>query len=143
MIGALVAKRAIKSAFEALNEGNLDKFTKAWSKDFIFIYPGRVKAGGKFTGSVDARSWFENFIMQFPQRKFTINRVGVTNMFDMAGNNTIFAELNVELTNKSGYNCSNSGISMIRLKKGKVVSAEDFLRMIDGEEYEKGWEDFD
>ena len=91
MIGAIVAKQAIKSAFDALNKGNLEKFLKAWSENGIFIYPGKVKAGGQFAGKPEIKRWFEEFIKQFPQRKFTVKHVGVDNIFDMAGYNTLFA----------------------------------------------------
>lgn len=30
MIGAIIARQAVKSGFDALNESNLDKFMKAW-----------------------------------------------------------------------------------------------------------------
>jgi hypothetical protein len=59
----------------------------------------------------------------------------------MAGNNTLFAQLDVELTNKDGQRAVNSGITMIQIKGAKVVRAEDFLRIIDGNDYKKGWGD--
>ena len=141
MIGTIITKQAIRSAFNALNKGDLEKFTKTWSENIIFFYPGKVKAGGQFTGKYQVKKWFEEFIKQFPQRKFTIKHVGVDNIFDMAGNNTIFAHLNIELINKDGYKATNSAVSVIKLKGSKVINVEDFLKIVDGDDYKRGWGD--
>ena len=50
MIGAIIARQAVKSGFDALNERNLDKFMKVWADNCIWIYPGKVTAGGRFVG---------------------------------------------------------------------------------------------
>ena len=141
MVGAIIAKRAIRSAFGALNRGDIDTFMRAWSENCIFVYPGRVHAGGQFIGKPQARLWFERFIKQFPQRKFTVNHVAVDGILDMVGNNTIFAQLDLQLTNKNGLKCTNSGVSMIKLEGSKVTRVEDFLRIIDGDDYQRGWGD--
>ncbi len=91
MVGAIIAKLAVKSGFDALNKGDLEKFMKAWNENGIFIYTGKVKAGGQFAEKPEIKRWFEGFIRQFPERKFTIKHVGVENIFDIAGNNTILA----------------------------------------------------
>lgn len=141
MIGAIIAKMAIRAAFDALNKGNLKKFLKAWNNNGIFIYPGKVKAGGKFVGKPEIEKWFEEFIEQFPYRKFKVKHVGVDNIFDMTGNNTLFAHLDLELTNKDGFKAANSAVTVIQLKRGKVIYAEDFLKISDGDDYKRGWGD--
>jgi ketosteroid isomerase-like protein len=141
MIGSIIARKAIKAGFDAINEGNIDKFMRSWRDDATFYYPGRVKAGGEYIGKDQIRKWFEGFVRQFPQRKFTINYVGVDNIFDVLGNNTLFAQLDLELINKNGFNCTNSGVSCIKIQGAKIVKVEDFLKKIDGEEYTKGWEE--
>jgi len=139
MVGAIIAKLAVKSGFDALNKGDLEKFMKAWNENGIFVYTGKVKAGGKFAGKPEVKRWFEGFIRQFPQRKFTVKHVGVENIFDIAGNNTIFAQLDLELTNKDGLKCTNSAVSMIKIKGTKIIYVKDFLEISDGDDYKRGW----
>jgi ketosteroid isomerase-like protein len=141
MIGAIIAKHAIKSGFNALNEGDLEKFMKAWSEDCIWIYPGKVKAGGRFAGKAEVKNWFGEFIRQFPQRKFILNHVGVEDIFDLAGSNTISAQWDLELTNKDGFNLTNSGVTILKLKGSKVIQGEDFLSTSDGDDYKRAWGD--
>ncbi len=143
MIGAIIAKQAIRSGFDALNKGDLENFLKPWSQDCVFIYTGKIKAGGRFTGKLEATRWFEEFITQFPQRKFTVRHVGVENILDMAGNNTIFAQLDLELTNKKGLKCTNSVVSVVKIKGAKIIYAKDFLEISDGDDYKRGWGDIE
>lgn len=46
MIGAIVARKGVKSGFDALYERNIDKFMKAWGDNCIWIYPGNIFALG-------------------------------------------------------------------------------------------------
>jgi ketosteroid isomerase-like protein len=141
MVGALIAKQAIRSGFDALNKGDLEKFLKAWSENAIWIYPGKVKAGGQFVGKAEVKRWFEEFIKQFPQMKFILKNVGVDNIFDMVGNNTIFAQWDLELTNKDGLKSTNSGVTVLKIKGSKVIHGEDFMTTIDGDDYKRAWGD--
>jgi ketosteroid isomerase-like protein len=141
MIGAIIAKQAIKSGFDALNEGNLDKFMAAWSDNCIWIYPGKVTAGGRFTGKAEVIKWFKNFIQQFPQRKFTLNHIGIGNIFAMGGNNIVSAVWDLELTNKDGLKAYNAGVTVLKISGSKIVQGEDFLRTADGDDYKRAWGD--
>jgi ketosteroid isomerase-like protein len=141
MIGAIIARQAVKSGFDALNEGNLDKFMKAYSDNCVWIYPGKVTAGGRYAGKAEVRKWFEKFIQQFPQRKFTLNHIGVGNIFAMGGNNTISAQWDLELTNKDGIKGSNSGVTLLIIRGSKVVQGEDFMKITDGDDYKRSWGD--
>ena len=141
MVGAIIAKQAIRSGFDALNKGNLEKFLKAWSENCIFIYTGKVKAGGQFAGKPKVKRWFEEFIKQFPQRNFIIKHVGFENIFDMLGNNTIFAQLDLELINKNGVKCTNNVVSVVKIKGSKIIYVKDYLEISDGDDYKRGWGD--
>jgi ketosteroid isomerase-like protein len=141
MIGAIIAKQAIKSGFDALNNGNLDKFMEAWSDNCIWIYPGKVTAGGRFTGKAEVTNWFEKFIQQFPQRKFTLTHIGIGNIFAMGGNNIVSALWDLELTNKDGVKITNAGVTVLTIKGSKIVHGEDFLRTSDGDDYKRAWGD--
>jgi hypothetical protein len=48
MIGALISKKAIANAFEAMNQHDLSKFMSTWRDDGVFFYPGEISASGTF-----------------------------------------------------------------------------------------------
>ena len=141
MIGAIMTKRAVRSAFDALNKGDVEKMLNHWKEDCSFFYPGKVKAGGLYKGKSQFKKWLEAFFEQFPQRKYTIKNIGVDNIFDMIGNNTVFVYFDLKLTNRNGMNATNSGISVITIKGAKAVKEEIFLEVTDGEEYKRSWGD--
>jgi hypothetical protein len=59
----------------------------------------------------------------------------------MSGNNTLFVQLDLEFTNKDGFKGTNRGVSMIKIKRTKVIRVEDFLNIMDGDDYKRGWGD--
>jgi hypothetical protein len=50
MLGALVAKKVLAGAFDALNRHDVQKFMAAWRDDCVFIFPGEIRESGKFQG---------------------------------------------------------------------------------------------
>lgn len=141
MLGAILAKQAVKSGFDLINKGDLENSMKGWNDDCVWIYPGKVKAGGTYTGKEEVRKWYESFFKQFPQRKFTLKHVAVENIFDLVGNNTVIARWDLEVTNKDGLKFINSGVTLLKIKGGKAFFGEDFMLTTDGEEYRKAWGD--
>ena len=95
MIGTLITRRAVQAGFAALNRGDANALMKLWDDECTFFYPGKVKAGGNYEGKPQLRAWFEGFFAQFPHRKYTIKHIGLTNLFDVAGNNTVFVSFDL------------------------------------------------
>lgn len=139
MIGAIIARKSVKSGFDALNDRNIDKFMKAWADHSIWIYPGNLSVSGKFIGKDNVRKWFEHFEEQFPQMKFTLKHLGVGSILALGGNNVITAYWDLELTNKTGMKSQNSGVTLLTIKGAKVVQGEDFLSRSSGEDFSKMW----
>jgi ketosteroid isomerase-like protein len=143
MIGAIFTKKSVRSAFDALNKGDVDKMLNHWNEDCTFFYPGKVKSGGLYTGKSELKKWLVAFFKQFPHRKYTLRHIGVENIFDMIGNNTVLVYFDLELTNKDGMKATNSGVSVITIKGAKAIKEEIFLKVTDGEEYKSSWGDIE
>ena len=115
MIGAIIARHAVKSGFDALNNSNLDKFMNAWAEESVWIYPGNLSVSGKFVGKDQVRKWFKHFLEQFPHRKFTVKHFGVGSIFALSGNNVVSAHWDLELTNIAGTNYQYSGVTILTI----------------------------
>ena len=50
MIGAMIAKQKMSSAYDALNNRDCEAFLAAWRDDCTFIYPGDLPVSGKIEG---------------------------------------------------------------------------------------------
>ncbi len=138
MIGALIAKKALARAFDALNRHDLPAFMAAWREDGTFIYPGEIWSSGTFAGKATVQGWFEKFFEQFPTIRFDLQDVCVRNLFDLAGNNVGAVHWNLTLTNREGRVGTNSGVTVLTIKRGKVTLAKDFIFDL-GDNFRRNW----
>jgi ketosteroid isomerase-like protein len=138
MIGALVARKAIAGAFEALNRGDLTKFMSSWRDDGVFVYPGEISASGSFRGKRAVEDWFRNFFDQFPRIKFDVQDICVRDIFALGGTNVVAVHWDIQLTNRGGRVGQNSGVTVISITGGKVVMARDFIFDL-GENFKRNW----
>ncbi len=137
MIGAMIAKQKISSAYDALNNRDCEAFLAAWRDDCTFIYPGDLPVSGKMEGKPAIEKWFKNFMDQFPKIKYTIKNVCVENIFDFMGTNTVSVQWDSEYTNKDGEKFQNSGVTVIKIKFGKAEFVTDYY--FDSEKFKTAW----
>jgi len=138
MLGAIIAKAAVRKAFRALSSHDLAGFMSAWSDDGVFIYPGEIWSSGTFKGKPAVEGWFRKFFEQFPKIRFDVQHTCADNIFAMGGTNVIAAHWNIYITNRKGRVGQNSGISLITLKDGKVIQVQDFIFGL-GENFRLNW----
>ena len=102
MIGAILAKRAARSGFGALERRDVKTFLASWKEDATFIYPGDLSVSGQIAGKQAIEMWFRGFLEQFPQFHFTLKNVCVDNIFDLIGTNIVAVVWDINLTNQEG-----------------------------------------
>lgn len=127
MVGAIIAKRNVSLAFDALNRRDFSAFLSAWRDDCVFIYPGDIPVSGKMEGKKSIENWFQNFLDQFPEIKFTVKNICVENIFDFVGTNVVSAHWDVDLTNRDGKKVQNNGVTVINIKFGKALVVTDYI----------------
>jgi ketosteroid isomerase-like protein len=137
MIGALIAKRKIRSGFSKLSEHRLDEFLKNWADDATYIYPGNLSVSGEYRSKQDIEVFFRKWLEQFPVSSFTLKHICVQNTFDMVGTNHIAVEWDATIKNKNGKEHQNHCVTTIDLKMGKAILVRDL--MADMEAVKEGW----
>ena len=138
MIGALMARKALAGAFDALNRHDLPKFMSAWRDDGVFVYPGEIPESGTFQGKSAVEGWFCHFFEQFPGIRFDVQNICVRNIFDLAGTNVVAVHWNIQLTNREGRVGQNSGVTVVHIQRGKVVLVKDFIFDL-GDNFRRNW----
>jgi len=138
MIGALIARKALAGAFDALNRHDLPQFMKAWRDDGVFIYPGDIPESGTFEGKDAVEGWFRRFLEQFPKIEFDVHDICLRNIFDFAGNNVAAVHWDIHLTNREGRVGHNSGVTVISIKGGKVHHVKDYIFDL-GDNFRRNW----
>lgn len=137
MIGAIIAKRKVRSAMDALNRRDLSGFLADWREDATFIYPGTLSVSGRVEGKKAIEQWFQKFLEQFPKVNFIPKNVSVQNIFALGGTNVVAVEWDVALTNREGKDFQNSGVSIVNIKKGKAILVRDYI--FDHEVLKRAW----
>jgi uncharacterized protein (TIGR02246 family) len=138
MIGALVARKALARAFDALNRHDLTSFMAAWRDDGVFVYPGEIPESGRFAGRTEVERWFRGFFEHFPKIRFELRAICVRNIFDLVGSNVVAVEWEIHLTNRDGREGGNAGVTVVTIEHGKVVLARDYISDL-GDNFRRNW----
>ena len=128
MIGAIIAKKKARSGFDALNRRDLDAFLANWGEAATYIYPGNLSVSGEFEGKEAIKEWCQKFMEQFPQVIFDIKNICVQKIFSIDfSTNVVTVEWDGSFTNNDGKEFKNSGVTVINIKKGKVVLVRQYI----------------
>ena len=138
MIGALIAKKKIASAYESLNRRDINSFLSNWHDESTWVYPGDISASGEFKGKKSIEEWFRKYMDQFSNVKITPKSICVQNLFDFVGTNVVAVIWDEEVTNRDGDKFQFNGVTVINLKFGKATHAQDYI-FNTGEELRKAW----
>lgn len=138
MIGALLAQRGVRRTYDALNARDLDRFLAAWADDATFTFPGDVWSSGTFEGKPAVRGWFEAFLERFPRLRFEVDHVCVARPLALGASQHLTAHWRIDLTSRDGVSNRNEGITLIRLHRGRVAAARDFLAST-GDDFRRVW----
>ena len=131
MLGVLIAKHKVRTAFSHFNDRKMEKFLSLWDENAIFVYPGNVSVSGKKEGKAAVSNWFNNLMDAGPSVHFSLKSVCVSNIFDMVGTNVIAAVWDNSVTNREGVDMLIKGVSVIRIRLGKIMEVHDYIFDLD------------
>ena len=126
MIGAIILKLALRGAMDDLNKRNKEKIIASFADDAVIIYPGRMSVSGVRKGKAAIKEFFDKYFDQFPEEHCVAKETYIKNILALGLSNTIAIRFQKRITNKAGQTFENSGISVLTLRRGKVVEMQDF-----------------
>lgn len=128
MIGAMMAKKKVCRAFDALSRQDLDAFLANWSENATLVRPSPAGPGfpdpiPPIEGKEAIKEWYEGFIGKWELASFIIKNVCVKRTCPLAfGTNVVTVEWDLKLITKGEADESTtSGVTVIELKKGKAT----------------------
>jgi ketosteroid isomerase-like protein len=127
MIGSIIAKRKVRSAFAMLNRGEIDSFFANWADDAVWNYPTNVSVGGKIQGKKAIIEWWKRWIEQIPKRNFVLMNVCVRDVFSFSATNVVAVEWSTSMTNKEGKDFSLEGVTVIDIENFKAIRETDYI----------------
>jgi ketosteroid isomerase-like protein len=127
MVGAFIAKRKVRAAFSSFNDRDIPTFLESWDENATFVYPGDLSVSGSAKGRSAIEAWFTYLIDVGPSVHFTLKSIAVENVFDVLGSNVLCAEWENAVTNREGKKMVIHGVSVIRLRRGKITHVRDYI----------------
>lgn len=137
MIGAVLAKRAGRQAFAALNRKDLDGIVGAFRDDGVFEFPGHSALAGRFAGKQAVREWFARWFAEMAEIHFTLKHVSVEHIFALGASNTVHVEWELDETNSAGQRFHVTGMTSLTARGGKAVLVHDYIP--DQDVLEQAW----
>jgi ketosteroid isomerase-like protein len=131
LIGAILAKKMGGQAFERLNKHDLTNLMAGTAEDATFTFPGNTPHSGENKGRKAIVAIFSKMFERFPKINFTVKEVFVSNIFALGATNNVAVEWQLAYTNREGKEFLNSGVTVIRVKGGKVVEIHDYITDLD------------
>ncbi len=127
MIGAIIAKQRVRTAFSYFNDRNMEKFLSLWDDNATFTYPGTLSVSGTSRGKGAISDWFSHLMSSGPSVHFSLKSICVDNIFDIVGTNVITAEWDNHVTSRKSVEKVVKGVSVIRIKAGKIIEVCDYI----------------
>lgn len=137
MIGAVIAKKMARSGFDTLNRHDLAEAMRGWAEDATWTFPGNIPISGEAKGKKEVEAAFSKWMERFPQINFTIKEVFVSNIFALGATNNIAVEWDLVEVDHEGKEFRNSGVTIIKVKGGKVVAIREYI--FDNDSLEAAW----
>ena len=120
------SKKVARSGFDALNQHDLAKSMSGYAEDATWTFPGNVPISGETKGKKAIEDALAKWMEQFPKIDFTV-KVFVSNIFALGATNNIAVEWDIAEANREGKEFHNSGVTIIRVKGGKVVAVREYV----------------
>ena len=131
MIGAVILKLALRGAMDDLHHRRKDKIVANYADDAVLIYPGKFSMSGTRKGKAAVKDFFDKYFDQFVEEHCVAKETYIKNIFALGPSNTIAIRIHTLRTNKQGKSLENSGMTVIKVRMGKVVERQDYYSDVD------------
>lgn len=119
-----IVKRRVNSVFEHLGKGDFEYALSGIGTTIEHRFAGDYCLGGQRTSVGTMRLWFERLFRLFPNLRFEVHSIEVSGG---PRNTTAVVEWTDRATPADGSDYVNSGVHVIRMRWGKVLSIHAYL----------------
>jgi ketosteroid isomerase-like protein len=134
MIGAMIVKRMVRSAYEMVNRGDLDSMMAGWADDAIYDSASELGVGVTIKGKKSIEEWHRRYFEEFPKREFILKSICFQEAFPLLstllGSCVIMVDWSITETNKAGKEFRYKGGSVFHMRRRKAVYVADYISMV-------------
>lgn len=137
MIGALLFKWMMRNPTADLNRRDFKKIVSHYADDAVLVLPGNISISGRWQGKQAVEEFFRKYEEQFPQECCVVQESFVKNPLGLGLSNTVATKFEKTITNKDGETFRASGMTVLRIRRGKVV--ENIEYYFDVDQWQRMW----
>jgi len=134
MIGAMIIKRMVRSAYEMMDRGDVDSMMANWADDAVYDSASELGVGVTIKDKKAIAEWHRRYVEEFPKRKFTVRNICLREAFPLLsaliGTSVIMVDWSITETNKEGKEFRYNGASVLHMRRGKGIHASDYISMV-------------
>ncbi len=134
MIGVMIGRRMVRSAYEMVNRGDIDSMMAGWADDAVYDSAAELGDGVTIKGKKAIEEWHRRYFEEFPKRKFTLKSICFQETFPLLstliGTSVIMVDWSITETNKQGKEFTYNGASVFHMRRGKAVYVADYISMV-------------
>ena len=131
MIGALLFKWMLRNATADVNRRDFKRIISHYADDAVLVYPGNMTVSGTWKGKQAIEEFFRKYEQQFTQECCVVQETFVKNLLGLGPSNTVAIKFEKTVTNKDGESFRASGMTLLRIKRGKVVENIEYFFDVD------------
>jgi ketosteroid isomerase-like protein len=120
----MIVKKNVTSVFNRLNKGDYQYALSGIGTTIEHRFAGGHCLGGKRTSTEALRLWFERLFRLFPHLQFEMHTIAASGW---PWDTTVVVEWTDRATPADKTDYVNSGVHVIRMRWGKVVSIHAYL----------------
>ncbi|WP_039804168.1 nuclear transport factor 2 family protein [Nocardia araoensis] len=114
-----IVEQKLRATFGDVNRGNYIPVVNGFAEQGLHWFSGTHALSGERSGPHDIARWYERLALLFPDLTFTIVEVAVRGW---PWNTTAMVEWTDKLHDRKGVEFTNSGVHVVKLRWGKIVS---------------------
>ena len=137
MVGALIFKWMLRNATADVNRRDFKRIVSHYADDAVLVYPGNMSVSGTWKGKQAIEEFFRRYEEQFTQECCVVQETFVKNPLGLGPSNTVAIRFEKTITNKGGEAFRASGMTLLRIRWGKVV--ENIEYFFDVDQLQKMW----
>ncbi len=120
----MIVKKNVTSVFKRLNKGDYEYALSGVGTTIEHRFAGEHCLGGQRTSVGALRHWFQRLFRLFPNLGFEMHSIAASGW---PWDTTVVVEWTDRATPADGKDYVNSGVHVIRMRWGKVVSIHAYL----------------
>lgn len=127
VIGALLTMKRIPEFFAAVSRKDLVAVGRDLEEDMSFEFPGGSTIAGRYDGRDAFLGFWERLFERYETFSLRPRRIALVRPYTVGLTNTALVEWEADAVTRDGLTAHANGVTVVDLRRGKLVRARDYI----------------